>query len=126
MKKLWFEPNALPYQEQCQHCDGDVSRKEHAPGCPVGPRKVVLKKPEEDAAAVEIPGIKCQCGAEPLVVQGAGRRISVNPKLRHDTYEADAVCVKCDGHVGKLYAKMNTLFGLEEDEAVMHFGAKVY
>lgn len=106
MKKLWFEPNTEP---------------------PAEPKKIKLKKPEPDVVAVEVPEMKCPCGAEPLFICGAGKRISPNPKLRHDTYEADAVCIKCNAHVGKLFAQMNTLFGLEEDEAVGRIaGVKIY
>lgn len=105
MKKLWIELNTEPGKPE---------------------KKVVLKKPEPNVIAIEIPGIKCQCGAEPMFVSGAGMRIATDVKLRHDTYMANAVCVKCDGHVGILYAKMDTLFGLAEDERVMSMGVRIY
>ena len=44
----------------------------------------------------------------------------------HDRYVSDARCVACGAVVGKLVAVMNTLFGLEEDEAVLHGRCRVY
>lgn len=85
-----------------------------------------LKKPKPDEIAAEVIGVKCQCGAEPMFVSGAGKRISQDPKLKHDTYEADAVCTKCSGHVGIIFAKVDTLFGIEEDERVFNMGVRIY
>jgi hypothetical protein len=105
MKKLWIMLNTRPGEPE---------------------KRVDIPKPKEDVSAIEVPRTKCQCGAEPMLVHGAGKIICPDSKHRHDTYMADAVCVKCDGHVGILYAKMDTLFGLEEDERVMSMAVKVY
>jgi len=88
------------------------------------PDRTAKLKPDEFAA--EVIGVKCQCGAEPMFVSGTGKRISQDPKLKHDTYEADAVCTKCNGHVGIIYAQVSTLFGLEEDERTMNMGIRIY
>lgn len=98
--KLWIELNTKPGEPD---------------------KKAQLKMPAEDVLAVEVPGVKCQCGAEPLFVSGCGKRIH-----NHDTYRADAVCPKCDGHVGVLYLQVSTLFGLEEDERVFSMGVRIY
>lgn len=36
----------------------------------------------------------------------------------HDEYAAPAKCAGCGADVGRVIAKMDTIFGLEEDEAV--------
>jgi hypothetical protein len=88
-----------------------------------------------DCAVAE--GVCPECG-EPLLVQGAGKHIE-----SHDTYAADGYCIHCiralgectnrnplefyaKAHVGVIRAKVNTLFGLKEDEAVLRGRARVY
>lgn len=63
------------------------------------------------------------CGAPaPFKVAGHDRRIA-----SHDTYAADARALCCNARVGTLKAKIETLFGLEEDAAVLvHGRARVY
>lgn len=62
------------------------------------------------------------CGATPFLVHGEGL-------TRHttDTYRANGRAKCCGDAVGYLYAKVDTLFGIEEDDAVLRFGrARVY
>lgn len=63
------------------------------------------------------------CGAPaPFKVAGDHRRIH-----SHDTYAAEARALCCNARVGVLKAKIETLFGLEEDAAVLvHGRARVY
>lgn len=63
------------------------------------------------------------CGAPaPFKVAGKERRVA-----SHDTYVADAHAVCCKKHVGTLRVKVETLFGVAEDEAVLTHGrARVY
>ena len=58
----------------------------------------------------------------PFVVQGQGAR-------RHgtqDTLRANGVAKCCGDSVGYIYAQTDTLFGLEEDSAVLDGRARVY
>jgi hypothetical protein len=59
------------------------------------------------------------CGS--MHVRGTGKSIE-----SRDTYRADAVCFDCGASRGVLRVKVDTLFGLEEDEAVLHGRARVY
>lgn len=61
------------------------------------------------------------CAAEPFLIKGHGAR-------RHDerTHRAGARCVSCDDPVGYVYARVDTIFGLEEDERVLHGRCRVY
>lgn len=76
--------------------------------------------PLPGAKAADVVDWACRCGG--TMVSGTGRHIA-----GRDTYKADAVCAKCGDTVGTLLAKVETLFGLEEDEAVLLYGrARVY
>ena len=61
------------------------------------------------------------CEAFPFSVGGHGKHIE-----GHGTYAADASCIACGERVGVLRARVETLFGLEEDEAMMNGRARVY
>jgi hypothetical protein len=82
----------------------------------------VLKVPDpEDVPDATMPGVACPaCKAEPLVVHGFGRRHD------YDTFYADAMCMQCQARVGELRVKVNTLFGISEDEAVLQGRCRVY
>ena len=82
----------------------------------------LAEAPAPGASAVAFAG-SCQlCGASPFYVAGAGKRIE-----SHDTYAAEASCLACKGRVGVLRVQLSTIFGLEEDERVIHGSAcKVY
>jgi len=78
--------------------------------------------PFEGSDHANVPGAKCpHCNHEPLQIQGTGKHIK-----NHSTYAAGAVCTSCDKYVGEINAKVNTLFGIEEDELVFRMGAKIY
>jgi hypothetical protein len=62
------------------------------------------------------------CGAEPCDVVGTGMTIGSDD--RH--YRASAVALCCDRPLGELRAYPDTLFGLEEDERVLHGRPRVY
>lgn len=80
-----------------------------------------VKMPYDGASYADVPDAKCPHCSEDLTVQGTGKRIK-----DYDMYEAGAICVKCKKAVGELQMKVNTLFGLEEDERVFSMGIKVY
>lgn len=44
----------------------------------------------------------------------------------HDTYESDARCIDCQQVIGRITVKVDTIFGIEEDNAVLHGRARVY
>lgn len=44
----------------------------------------------------------------------------------HDTYTSNASCFDCDAPVGRLVVTVDTIFGIEEDEAVLHGRPRVY
>lgn len=73
------------------------------------------KPPYEGAKHVDVRGIDVcpACGGSPLRVHGVGL-----PARGHDTYTSPAVCTACGARVGTIRAQMDTIFGLEEDEAV--------
>lgn len=56
--------------------------------------------------------IVCACGS--THVRGTG----INAHS-HDTYFADAVCVRCGEPVGKMECRVSTVFGIEEDERML-------
>lgn len=67
------------------------------------------------------PGACPGCGVTPWRVRGTGRRIE-----SRDTYAADAESACCGAPVGTLRAQVVTIFGLEEDRAVLEGRARVY
>lgn len=92
--------------------------------------RVTLTLQHDDVREVEpsmsdsalVTGSCPKCRATPFRVQGSGRSIE-----SHDTYRAAGYCATCRAAVGVIRAVMDTLFGLEEDEAVLVRGrARVY
>lgn len=57
------------------------------------------------------------CGAEPFHVQGSDLE-----SLSADTFRANGRAACCGDAVGYLYARRDTLFGAEEDRAMLTFG----
>jgi hypothetical protein len=82
-------------------------------------RRVSMPEGGEDRATAE--GACPHCGATPFVVSGCG----VTSK-GHDTYYADARTRCCERPAGQLQLKVNTLFGIEEDERVLRGRCRVY
>lgn len=61
------------------------------------------------------------CKASPARVGGAG--ITGND---HDHYFADGRCMVCDAPIGIIETKISTIFGIDEDEAVLEGRPRVY
>lgn len=75
-----------------------------------------------DHAVVEGLGACPSCdAAAPVKVAGNGRRIE-----SHDTYAADGFALCCKAHIGTIRARTSTIFGIEEDERMLHGRARVY
>lgn len=86
--------------------------------------KYDVAPPFEGAKYAVVKGVeKCPgCGEKEMRVQGAGMHIA-----DREHYEAEAVTVCCKKIAGTLRAKVSTIFGLEEDEAVLKHGrCRVY
>lgn len=80
-----------------------------------GGKALAAKRPHENADHVIVDGACPACKVTPFKVAGfAGTMVT-----GHDTYTAPAACVACRGARGTLVAKVNTLFGIEEDINVM-------
>ena len=80
-------------------------------------RRVVKPEGTNGIAEGACPG----CGTAPFIIQGRGRH-----RHSRDTFRAAGTAICCGDSVGYIYAKTNTLFGLEEDEAVLRGLARVY
>lgn len=69
--------------------------------------------------------VKCEC---PLcrkpMLRASGLGFPV--ERGHDTYESDAKCIDCGQVIGRITVKVDTIFGIEEDEAMLHGRARVY
>jgi hypothetical protein len=62
------------------------------------------------------------CGARgPVKLAGRNKRVE-----GHDTYAADGEFLCCGASSGTIRAVVSTLFGLEEDEAVLNGRCRVY
>jgi hypothetical protein len=79
--------------------------------------------PEADHCAVNIACPACGAAA-PLKVAGSGR--FVDPDARHDTWAAEGYAQCCRANVGLIRMQVSTLFGIEEDEAVLRGRVRVY
>ena len=80
-------------------------------------RRVVKPDGTRGIASGACPG----CGVAPFLVQGHGAR-----RHTRDTYRAGGRAMCCGDAVGYIYAKADTIFGLEEDEAVLSGRVRVY
>jgi hypothetical protein len=62
------------------------------------------------------------CSAMPFLVKASGSHIH-----DRDTLRFGGVCAGCGDNVGWIYLTLDTIFGSEEDRAVLEFGrARVY
>jgi hypothetical protein len=78
--------------------------------------------PHNQAAHVLIDTSCPKCKASPpLSVSGLGIR-----ETTHDTYVATAKCNACGEVIGEIRACVDTIFGIEEDERVLHGRFRVY
>jgi hypothetical protein len=64
------------------------------------------------------------CGTEPFLIQGSDRR--TDPNRSRDQEMANGRCIACGDAVGYIYARHDTIFGLEEDKAIIDGRARVY
>lgn len=87
----------------------------------IGKETFAVAVPYEGCSYADVPSVVCPHCGEPLQVQGTGKRIATR-----DTYAATAICTTCEKPVGELKLKVNTLFGLEEDERVFSMGVRIY
>ena len=62
------------------------------------------------------------CNVSPFRVGGSGSY----PAQDDRAYEATAYCLACRERVGVLRAEVSTIFGVREDEAVLHGRARIY
>ena len=76
--------------------------------------------PDADHVVVDMPCPHCK--VMPLKVRGRG-----SPARGHDFYKnTDAITLCCGKSVDWIRAKLDTIFGLEEDERVLNGPWKVY
>lgn len=88
-----------------------------------GARRDTVEAPRADAGHVVVAGECPDCKASPFKVAGVAGSMTHD----HDTYRADARCIACDKGFGKLVVEVSTIFGIEEDRAVLvHGRARVY
>lgn len=76
---------------------------------------------QPDGDSIVVAALCAGCGLA-LRVRGQGRRIAEDGR----SYEADGVCVICGAAAGTIRVRVPTLFGLHEDEAVLHGRSRVY
>lgn len=77
------------------------------------------KPPYETATFADVGGgWKCRCGSS----RTSGRGMHHD----HDTYRSTGHCTDCGVELGPIVAKVSTIFGIEEDERVLHGRARVY
>jgi len=86
-----------------------------------------VKAPPRDEVFAIAEGACPYCGASPFRVGGTGKHIAAGDE-GHDTYVARAKCASaaCGREVGVLVARVDTIFGLEEDERVTAGPWRVY
>jgi len=85
-----------------------------------GGRTIKLKAPPPGVGSIEVPNMQCQHCKEPLRAEGR------NPEIGFDTVTSKARCSLCEKDVGTLVVTMDTIFGIEEDERVLHGKPRVY
>jgi hypothetical protein len=84
--------------------------------------KATHPQPGAEHVVVELEACPNCRKAAPLRVLGRAKRIE-----SHDTYAAEAIALCCGTTIGVVRVKVETLFGLDEDEAVLTDGrARVY
>ena len=80
------------------------------------------KLPYTDADYCVVDGECPYCKAMPFHAAG----VKGTMVKGHATLTSDAGCIGCKVVTGKLVVKVNTLFGIEEDERVMRSGVRIY
>lgn len=88
-------------------------------------RALAAHQPHDHADRVVVDHATCpKCKLNPLPVRGQGK--SIDPNSPRDTYRADAICCGCGAPVGVLRVKVETIFGIEEDDRVLNGRCRVY
>jgi len=78
--------------------------------------------PSQNSKYVEIEELTCECNLQKLQVLGDETK-----QIIHFNYiNAPAHCNNCGVYKGQLKVTIDTLFGLEEDNAVLNGRARVY
>jgi hypothetical protein len=77
-------------------------------------------KPGQDSVRFNVGCPHCKTPS-PIDVRGKGIR-----SHDHDTYYADAEHIGCGGSLGQMRVKVDTIFGIEEDERVLNGRCRVY
>jgi len=86
-------------------------------------KRIKCVVPPDGAKHVTVPGACPLCGSEMFLVRGEHKHIAPDDRA----YEADAIAECCGSAVGRLRLETDTLFGLEEDEAMLvHGRPRVY
>lgn len=81
------------------------------------------KQPYAEAQHVVAEGATCPaCGDSPLKVAGEAGATTES----FDVIAGGAVCLRCRSRIGEIRAKLSTLFGVEEDRAVLSGRFRVY
>ena len=86
-------------------------------------KRVACTLPFDNCTHVEAASGKCpSCGASPLKLHATQQEV-----YSFDTYRGIARCACCNAKVGgHLEVRIDTLFGIEEDERVIHGRCRVY
>ena len=87
-----------------------------------GDLTIDLPVPPEGQKYILAERVECgKCGRRPMrIICGEAHIHS------YDEYEARAACGHCGGGCGKVIVRVRTLFGLEEDRAVLEGRPRVY
>jgi hypothetical protein len=87
----------------------------------VNEQRLAARHPYADADHVLVDVACPSCAyAAPLKVRGASSTHD------HDTHRASAIALCCDATIGTMEVKVDTLFGIEEDRAVLNGRCRVY
>jgi len=86
-------------------------------------KRFKLSTPFECSDHAVVDGEACpHCKSNPFKVVGSGKHITDDDRA----YQAEGYCLECKKHVGIIRAEPLTLFGLHEDEAMLHGRCRVY
>jgi hypothetical protein len=86
-------------------------------------KRFKLSTPFEGSDHAVVDGEACpHCKVNPFKIAGSGKHIADDDRA----YQAEGYCLACKKHVGVIRAEPSTLFGLHEDEAMLHGRCRVY
>lgn len=86
-------------------------------------RSLKPKEPMHGHHTYGVFGVACpECKTNPARVSGRKGTMTHD----HDTYKSEAGCYDCQAPMGTITVKVATLFGIEEDEAVLMGRWRVY